>query len=150
MQASLSPLRAASVLWGLCAQVWAPQACPLLCGAWAHSAPWPSLLVAGPVCPLLPRLPCALGSPCPLSACAAPHPAAWAHPLCAARFLQPSQFPEPTVWLGPQSASCSQAEKCRLLCFLPSKPLLSPVFKTPQLLLAGEGASLCMGTPPVS
>ena len=187
---SLGFLGPPSGLWGLCALVSAPQACPLHCRAGVH---WfwfrgPSVWVAGlvctcfvsPACPLClracvfffwllrptlcaARVVCtALGlylfsAPWPALCAtrvvcwgglyATPHLATQACPLCCWISVDFSQFPEPSVWLGPQSPSCSRAEKCRFFCFLPSKSLLCP----PQLPLGAtcDRASQCMGASPV-
>ena len=53
--------------------------------------------------------------------------APWSCPLFHGASVSFFWFPEPAIWLGPQSVSCLWAEKCNFLCFLPSKSLFCPV-----------------------
>lgn len=102
-------------------------------GLYLFSAPWPAL--------------CATRVVRWGGLYATPHLATQACPLCCWISVGFSQFPEPSVWLGPQSPSCSRPEKCKFFCFVPSKSLLCP----PQLPLGStcNRASQCMGTSPV-
>lgn len=109
VSASLSPLSLPSMSWGLCALVFAHQAflyfvrlvCTYFISQSAH-------YVVGFVCSYF-------GSS--------------AHPFCHGASRGFSPLPEPTIWLGPQSVNCLQAEKFIFLSFKPSKFLLCPVFE---------------------
>ena len=110
---------------GLCVLLLAPQADPLYGESCVHCPRFVSLPSLGTLaCPW-----CHKGCVHWLGLYAMPHLATQACPLYCRVSMGFSWFPEPSVWLGPQSPSCSRAEKswaekCRFFCFLPSKSLL--------------------------
>ena len=118
---------------GLVSLVSAPQACPLCYGACVHMFLFsaPALCTARFVCSefhvWIPRI--------------SWHPG-W--PLHLGLLVDFPWFPEPAVWLGPQSMSCLWAEKCNFLF----SALQVLCFDRDPLLPLGppcEGASQCSG-----
>ena len=125
-----------SLSQGLCVLLLAPQAHPLCGESCVHCPRFVCLPSLGTLaCPW-----CHKGCVHWPGLYAMPHLATQACPLYCRVSMGFSRFPEPSVWLGPQSPSCSRAEKsragkCRFSVFCPLNPCSAWVSETPQLPL---------------